>query len=295
MSLHPNDIQRRAHAASWLTALALLVLGGGFFRAQVVQNEMFRLSSERNRLREVPIPAARGIIYDRHGDVIAENIPGYSVSILGTSGDSLRSTLQRLAGIIPYSEEEIASAVRRLKRDPNRPIVVLADASFDQVSVLEEHRTEFPELIIQAAPKRFYPDGAAVAAFTGYTGEINESELNSTTYAGYKSGQQIGRSGLERQYEAQLRGREGSRYVEVDARGRVVQESGARPDEEPRSAPPLRTNIDLDLQRFIAAYLGDSLVAGVVAIEPKSGAVLALHSAPSFDPNRFIGGIPKEY
>ncbi len=295
MSLHPNDIQRRARAASWLTTIALLVLAGGFFRAQVLQNEQFRTSSERNRLREVPIPAARGIIYDRHGQIIAENIPGYSVSILVSGGDSLRATLQRLSGIIPFSEEQIESAVRRLKRDPNRPTVVLADATFDQVSVLEEHRTEFPELIIQSAPKRYYPDGGAVAAFTGYTGEINESELNSTTYAGYKSGQQIGKSGLERQYEAQLRGREGSRFVEVDARGRVVQESGARPDQEPVAAPDLRTNIDLDLQKFISAYLGDSLVAGVVALEPKSGAVLALHSAPSFDPNRFIGGIPKEY
>lgn len=295
MSLHPNDIQRRARAASWLTTLALLVLSGGFFRAQVLQNEQFRTSSERNRLREVPIPAARGIIYDRHGKIIAENIPGYSVSILVSGGDSLRATLQRLSGIIPLSEDQIESAVRRLKRDPNRPTVVLADASFDQVSVLEEHRTEFPELIIQSAPKRYYPDGGAVAAFTGYTGEINESELNSTTYAGYKSGQQIGKSGLERQYETQLRGREGSRFVEVDARGRVVQESGARPDQEPVAAPDLRTNIDLDLQKFIATYLADSLVAGVVALEPKTGAVLALHSTPSFDPNRFIGGVPKEY
>lgn len=294
MSLHPNDIQRRARAASWLTALALLFLAGGFFRAQVLQSASFRLSSERNRLREVPIPAARGIIYDRRGEIIAENIPGYSVSILSTR-DSLQATLQRLTSIIELSEEQIESAVRRLRRDPNRPTVVLADATFDQVSVLEEHRTEFPELIIQAAPKRYYPDGSAVAAFTGYTGEINESELNSTQYTGYKSGQQIGRSGLERQYEAELRGQEGSRFVEVDAHGRVVHESGARPDRPPIAARSLQTNIDLDLQRFIASYLGDSLVAGVVALEPKTGAVLALHSAPSFDPNRFIGGIPAAY
>ena len=294
MSLHPNDIQRRARAASWLTALALLFLAGGFFRAQVLQSASFRLSSERNRLREVPIPAARGIIYDRRGEVIAENIPGYSVSILSTPAE-LRATLQRLTSIIELSEDQIESAVRRLRRDPNRPTVVLSDATFDQVSVLEEHRTEFPELIIQAAPKRYYPDGAKVAAFTGYTGEINESELNSTQYSGYKSGQQIGRSGLERQYEAELRGQEGSRFVEVDARGRVVHESGARPDRPPVAARSLQTNIDLDLQRFIAEYLGDSLVAGVVAMEPKTGAVLALHSAPSFDPNRFIGGIPPAY
>lgn len=295
MSFHPNDVQRRGRAAAILVALSLAVLAGGFFRAQVLESARFRLSSERNRLREVPLPAARGIIYDRNGDIIAENIPGYSVTILSPSGDSLRATLQRLTGILELSDDQIESAVRRLRRDPNRPTVVLADASFDQVSVLEEHRSEFPSLIIQAAPKRYYPDGPAVAAFTGYTGEINESELNSAQYAGYKSGMQIGKSGLERQYEIELRGVEGSRFVEVDARGRVVQESGVRDDRPPQAAPALRTNIDLDLQRFIASYLSDSLVAGVVALEPSTGAVLALHSAPSFDPNRFIGGVSTSY
>ncbi len=295
MSLHPNDIQRRARLASWLTALSLVLLASGFFRAQVLESARYRLSSQKNRLREVPIPAARGIIYDRHGWVIAENVPGYSVTILSSSSDSLRSTLERLSTIIDLAPDEIESAVRRFKRDPNRPTVVLADASFDQVSVLEEHRTEFPSLIIQAAPKRRYPDGPAVSAFAGYTGEINEAELNSTEYKSYKSGQQVGRSGLEKQYESQLRGLEGSRFVEVDARGRVVREAGARPDRPATAAPPLVTNIDLDLQRFIAGYLGDSLVGGVVALEPRTGAVLAIHSAPAFDPNRFIGGVSAQY
>lgn len=295
MSLHPNDIQRRGRLAAWLATLSMLLLASGFFRAQVLDGARYQLSSEKNRLREVPIPAARGIIYDRHGDIIAENVPGYSVSILGVSADSLRSTLQRLSTIIGLAPADVESAVRRLRRDPNRPTVVLADASFDQVSVLEEHRTEFPSLIIQAAPKRRYPDGAAVSAFVGYTSEINETELNSTDFAKYKSGQQIGRSGLEKQYEDVLRGTEGSRYVEVDARGRVVREAGARPDRPATAAPALQTNIDLDLQRFIANYLGDSLVGGVVALEPQTGAVLAIHSAPGYDPNRFIGGIPTDY
>lgn len=295
MSLHPNDIQRRGRLAAWLTTLSLLALASGFFRAQVLESARYQLSSEKNRLREVPIPAARGNIYDRHGAIIAENVPGYSVTILSSSADSLRSTLERLSSIIDLTPSDIESAIRRLRRDPNRPTVVLADASFDQVSVLEEHRTEFPSLIIQAAPKRRYPDGPASSAFVGYTSEINETELNSTDYADYKSGQQIGRSGLEKQYERQLRGLEGSRFVEVDARGRVVRESGARPDRPATAAPPLQTNIDMDLQRFIASYLGDSLVGGVVAIEPTTGAVLAIHSAPTYDPNRFIGGIPADY
>ncbi|MEP7384072.1 MAG: penicillin-binding protein 2 [Gemmatimonadota bacterium] len=295
MSLHPNDIQRRGRLAAWLTALSLLLLASGFFRAQVLDSARYQLSSEKNRMREVPIPAARGNIYDRHGVIIAENVPGYSVSILSSSADSLRSTLTRLSTIIGLSPADIESAVRRLRRDPNRPTVVLADASFDQVSVLEEHRTEFPSLIIQAAPKRRYPEGPASSAFVGYTGEINEAELNSTDYANYKSGQQIGRSGLEKQYEKELRGEEGSRFVEVDARGRVVRDAAARPDRPAESAPPLQTNIDMDLQRFIAGYFGDTLVGGVVALEPRTGEVLAIHSSPTYDPNRFIGGVSTEY
>ncbi len=295
MSLHPNDIQRRARASSWLVAVSLALLAAGFFRAQVVESAKYQLSSERNRMREVPLPAARGLIYDRHGVIIAENIPGYSVSLLGTSAESLRQTLQRLASIIALTPPDIESAVRRYRRDPTRPTVVLSDASFDQVSVLEEHRTEFPSLIIQEAPKRRYPDGAAVSAFVGYTGEINESELNSTQFVGYKSGQQVGKAGLEQQYESRLRGTEGSRFVDVDARGRVVREAAARRDLDAIAAPALRTNIDMDLQRFIANYFGDSLVGGVVAIEPSTGAVLAIHSAPGYDPNRFVGGVRTDY
>ncbi len=295
MSFHPNDIQRRAVVATSVVLAAIGILGSAFFRAQVLEDAQYRLSSERNRLRQVPLPAARGVIYDRHGEIIAENVPGYSVSILGTSSDSLRSTLQALTRILPLAPEQVERAVQRFRSDPNRPTVILADATYEQVAQLEEHRVEFPSLIIQSAPKRYYPDGPAVAAFTGYTGQIRESELLSPRYEGYKSGQEIGMSGLERQYEKELRGKEGSRFVEVDARGRVVRDGADRDFDPPVAGQPLRTNIDLDLQRFIANYLGDTLVAGVVALEPQTGAVLALHSSPSFDPNRFIGGISRDY
>ena len=186
-------------------------------------------------------------------------------------------------------------ALATLVAAPASAAVIFSDASFDVVSVLEEHRVEFPGLIIQSAPKRYYPDGPAVAAFVGYTGEVNENELASTSFHGYKAGQQVGKDGLERQYESQLRGREGTRFVEVDARGRVVREAGARQDLLPEAAPPMYTNIDLDLQKFTVELFGDSLIGGGVALDPRSGAVLALHSAPTFDPNRFIGGIPVEY
>ncbi|MGZ8375870.1 MAG: penicillin-binding protein 2 [Gemmatirosa sp.] len=296
MSFHPNDVARRSRIARLLLVVAFVLLGGGFYRAQVLQHSDWVVQAEDNRLREVPLPAPRGIIYDRTGKVIAENLPGYTVSIVATSADSLRAALRRLNEIIPYSEEDIETAVRRYNRAPARPAVILADANFQQVSVLEEHRTEFPALIIQSAPKRWYPDSSVVASFVGYTGEISEPELATTRFEDYKAGMRIGKQGLERQYEAELRGREGYRFVEVDARGRVVREAGqARADQEPVPGPNLQTNIDLDLQRFTAQLFGDTVLGAAVAIDPETGGVLALHSSPTYNPNRFTGGIPKSY
>jgi len=295
MNFHPNDVQRRARVASGLLFLTIVFLVGSFFRAQVLQHSQYSLASEKNRLREVPIPAPRGQIYDRTGAIIAENIPGYTVSLLAPSEDSLRAALTRLGGTITLGPEAIDAAVKRFRRSPNRPAVIFGDASFDLVSVLEEHRIEFPGLIIQSSPKRYYPDGPAVASIVGYTAEITEEQLGSKAYAGYKSGQQVGRTGIEKQYESRLRGQEGVRFVEVDVRGRVVREAGARESLNPEAAQPLYTNIDLDLQKFVVKLFGDSLQGAVVALEPKSGEVLALHSAPTFDPNRFVGGVSRVY
>lgn len=294
MSFHPNAVQGRARIASALLFLAFLFLAGSFFRVQVVQGEKFDLQSETNRLRQVPLPAPRGVILDRTGKVIAEDLPGYSISLLVRTEDSLRVMMQHIGELVPVSPEQVGAAVRRFRREPTRPTVLFPDASIELVSILEERRVEFPGLIIQSAPRRHYPDGPAVSAIVGYTGEISEAELESERFAEYKAGQQVGKDGLERQYEDRLRGREGARFIEVDARGRVVREQ-ARPDLAPERPVALYTNIDLDLQRFVYELFGDSLIGGVVAMEPHSGEVLALHSAPTFDPNRFIGGIPRDY
>ena len=291
MSLHPNALQRRGRAAGILAALALGVLLSAFFRAQVLEYAEFALQSDDNRLNEVPLPAPRGMILDRNGQVIAENIPGYTVSILSQKSDSLRATLQRLSSILPLSDSTIDVIVRRFKAAQARPAVVLSDASFEQVSMLEEERSRFPNLVIQATPKRNYPDGKAVASIVGYTGEINEAELASKTYEGYRPGQQVGKAGLEKQYEALIRGIDGSRFVEVDAKGRVVRQAGARPDRLPEAGPELRTSIDMDLQRYTATLFDSTMQGGAVAMDPNTGAVLAIHSAPAFDPNDFIGGI----
>jgi penicillin-binding protein 2 len=295
MSFHPNDMRRRGQVATIMIVGLMLFLTGGFFRSQVLQHAKYTLQAETNRLRELPLPAPRGVIYDRHNKIIADNAIGYSVSVLMQREDSLRALLQRLTGTITLTPGQIEQTIRRFRRAPGRPAVIIPDAAFDVVSVLEEHRMQFPGLIIESSPRRFYPDGELVAPFVGYTGEISEAELAKVSDEDYKAGQQIGKRGLEKEYEEQLRGKEGSQYVEVDARGRIVRQEGARADLPPVSGSPLYTNIDIDLQRVAASVFGDSLTGGVVALEPKTGAVLALYSAPSWDGNRFIGGIPQQY
>lgn len=294
MSFHPNEIARRGRVVTIAVfgIFGLLLLR--FFSMQILLHAQYTLQSDKNRLNEIPLPAARGIIYDRNGAVIAENLPGYTVAILTPRDDSLRAILARVGARIPLSPTQIAVTVHRHRVNPQRPTVLYSDAPFDIVSILEEHRVEFPGLIIESSPKRHYPDSAAVSGFVGYTSDISEDVLASDRGVGYKAGQQIGTAGLERQYETVLRGQEGSRFVEVDSRGRVVRDAGVRAELPPLAGPALRTNIDLDLQRFVAKIFGDSLVGAAVVMEPTTGAVLALHSAPGYDPNLFIGGISTE-
>ena len=293
MSFHPNDIARRGRKAGVIVTGVVVVLLGSFFKTQVLNHSQWVMQSEDNRLRQIPIPAPRGVIYDRKGEVIAENSVAYNVSMLVKSRAELLETLDRLSELIPMSRKAREDAIKRLIRDPARPVSIFPDASFDQVAVLEEHRTDFPALIIAPTPKRVYPEGKAVWAFSGYTSEVSEDELTALVDSGYRPGQQIGKSGLERQYETLLRGREGGRFVEVDARNRIMREQGARPDLAALPGKDLKTYIDLDLQRFVFNIFGDSLIGAVVAVDPQTGGVLAMHTAPAIDPNRYIGGLPQ--
>ena len=295
MSFHPNDVVRRGRAASVIVCGVLVFLLSAFFRAQVIRNQDALLQSEENRLRQIPTAAPRGRILDRHGKPIAENVVGYSVALLAQSEDTLRATLNRLRTTIQLTNKQYQDAIKRYRRDQARPTVIIQDASFDVVSVLEEHHMDFPSLIIQSAPKRIYPDGEAVGAFVGYISEINEGELEKMSSEGYKPGQLVGKQGLEKEYERQLRGREGVQFVEVDARNRIVSTGRARESITPQEGPTLYTNIDLDLQEYIHSLFADTLAAAAVAMIPQTGEVLAIYSSPAIDPNRFVGGVPASY
>ena len=286
---HPHEVARRADQARWAVWAVALVLTVSFFRLQILSAGRYKLQSEENRLRPVPIPAPRGLILDRNGNVLAENVPGYSIGLLAPTTDSLRATLQRIAPIAGLDSIAIRKILRQARRTPYEPAVVRRDAPFDLVSALEERRSLIPGLVVQSEPRRRYPYGAVSAHAVGYVQEMNEQDLEQHEDA--HPGALIGRDGLEREYDDALRGKDGVRFVEVDALGRTVRESEAESGLPPVQGQTVTTSIDIDLQRYVSQTFPAGRRGAVVAMDPSSGQVLALYSSPSYDPNAFIGGI----
>ncbi|MGH7498735.1 MAG: penicillin-binding protein 2, partial [Gemmatimonadales bacterium] len=283
-------VRERAEAAQWILLLAFLVLAGAFFRTQILQHEKFQLKAETNRLRPISVTAPRGAILDWRGEIIAENVPGYSVKLLAPSADSLRAVLARLDRFVPLDTSQVEEIVHRFAQARYQPALVFGDATFETVARLEEHRFVLPGLVIQAEPKRLYPAGKAVAHLVGYVSEVTEQDLAANRFPGAGLGSIVGKAGLEREYDDTLRGAEGVRYIEVNARGRLVREEAGAASLLPMPGKPIETTIDLDLQRFIDSIWPAGIRGAMVAMTP-DGKVRALYSAPAYNPNDFVGGI----
>jgi penicillin-binding protein 2 len=265
-----------------------------FFRVQILFSSRYQLASEQNRLRAVPLPAPRGLILDRNGVPLAENVPGYTVALLASSEDSLAAVVRRIAPMVGLDLNELPAILRRYRRSPNDPVPILQNAAFETVSALEERRVLVPGLVIQTEPKRRYPFDFATAHVIGYVSEISEAELASGDFPQARPGTLVGRDGLERSYDARLRGKDGVRFVEVDAMGRTVRDQGVAPPLEPQPGENLRTTLDIGLQRFVMEVFPPGRRGAVVVLDPRTGGILAMYSSPSYDPNEFIGGIEPE-
>lgn len=287
------DVQQRgARLLVWaLSAVVALA----YFRVQILDHHKYDVQSESNRLRWIPLPAPRGLITDRHGMIIAENVPGYTVTLLPAPEDSLRRRLQRIAPIVHLDAAGIERVLQRFRRAQYQPVVVLTDAPFDVVSAIDERRLIFPGVVIEPEPKRHYPDSSAVAHLVGIVGEVTDQDLVSRRDSVLRLGSLIGKDGLERAYDDTLRGKDGERFVEVSARGYVVREAGAAQTLQPEPGTTLRTTIDLDLQRYVARVFPTGMRGAIVALLPSTGEILALYSSPTYDPNAFVGGVSPEY
>ncbi|MEX2571027.1 MAG: penicillin-binding protein 2 [Gemmatimonadota bacterium] len=284
--------RRRAAIATLLVAGIVVFLGSAFFRTQVVRSEDFTLRADENRMRVIPVPAPRGAVLDRNGELIAETLTSYSLYLQPTSIDSARVALLLLQPTLELGEAHMERMIGELRERPEQPLLLARALSFDQVSWIEENRADLPQLALDPFPQRHYPAGEAVAHLIGYVSEISREELNdSVAWDGYRSGQLVGRSGIERQYEGVLGGELGERYVEVDARGRMIGTIAPREAVPPMPGESLHLTIDLSLQRFIHRTFPRESNGAVVAIVPSTGEVLALYSNPSYDPNDLIGTV----
>jgi penicillin-binding protein 2 len=283
--------ERRSLAARGLVVLAILFLGTALFRLQVVEGEQYAMTARENRLRELPIPAPRGTIYDRTGRVVAENVPGYMIQLMPGDADVMNATIEQLRPLLGLSDTDIQRARRRWTRQRHLPMVLLHDAPETAVAALAERRFQFPNVLVHEYAKRRYPAGEAIAHFIGYVNEINDRQLQSREFEGYSMGQWIGQAGLERQYERRLGGVPGKRFLEMDAR--ATSSGGCRRRWACRRYPAATcTSTSTSTCRSTSTPSGrPTRPAPSSPSIPQTGGVLAYYSYPTYDPNIWIGGI----
>jgi penicillin-binding protein 2 len=272
----------------------LAALTFSFVQIQVVASEEYALVAQENRLRSIMTRAPRGTLFDRHGQVVAENVVAYQVLLMPAPRDSILAELDRLRPVLGLTDGQIERVMRRYEREPHLPLEVLRDAPLGAVARLKERRFLFPGVLVHEYPKRRYPAGEAVGHFVGYVAEISREELERPEFRGYRQGRWIGKAGLERHYERELGGEPGVRYLEVDARGRILQWLPEEAGVPPIPGRDLQLHLDVDLQRYMMEIFPQGRRGGFVAVDPRTGGVLALYSTPGYDPNLLVGGVDAE-
>jgi penicillin-binding protein 2 len=255
---------------------------------QVVSHEHFSTLSEDNRVKLVPVPPTRGLIYDRQGVMLAHNRPSFSLEITPESVPDLDATLRGLEEIVDVRPGDISRFRTLLKRRRRFESVALrTNLNEEEIARFAVNRYRFPAVEIEARLTRDYPLSSSVAHVVGYVGRIDEREVLTLDTANYAGTTHIGKTGIEKAYEDVLHGRVGYEQVETNAEGRLLRVLAHRPAVSGRD---VYLHLDMSLQLAAEAALGEE-TGGVVAIEPQSGAVLALVSKPGFDPNLFVNGI----
>ena len=253
--------------------------------------------SEKNRLRRVELVAERGYIYDRNGEVLVRNRPSFQIALQALhlprkkeGRDSVFNLLlgiKDMNGVRVFDSLSLDTAFQRTRWIKNRPIRILEDASPEQVAVIEEHSSELPGVVTLTESRRDYPYGTLASHVLGYTSEISEEQLKLPAFEGYSQGDRIGQKGLEQEYDAEFRGKNGVKLVEVNAFGREVGSPRAVEGMAPVPGYHLVSTIDLKLQKAAEAAIPDSVRGALVAIDPRNGEILAMVSSPRLDPNIF--------
>ena len=275
-----------------ISVLVIAVLIGRAAYLQIYQGEYYAGLADGNRIRIVPSMAPRGTFYDRNGELLVTNRPGFSVSLLPLTAPISDDVIDRLSDLLKVPTDEIKTKIAG--HSGFNPIRIKTDVTPDIVSIIEEQKSQYPGVVIEVTPIRDYILNQEGAHTFGYVSEINDTELEKMKDEGYKSGDIIGKFGLEKVYDKELRGENGGQQVEVDVSGKPVQILGRK---EPVPGDDLELTIDINLQQAAEKAVDEQLTqigahaAAAVVMNPQTGEILAMVSRPAFDPNLFAHGI----
>ncbi|MHB0886078.1 MAG: penicillin-binding protein 2 [Bacillota bacterium] len=295
-----RDLEKRVNIFSIVVLLVFTTLGGRLAYMQLIQGKHYEKLAEGNRVRKLPIASPRGVFYDRYGAVLAANRPAFAVYITPAGLSQPDEVISRVAGIIGMTPEEVKKKITVQAGRPFEPVRLKTNLTPEEHTRLEELKSELPGVGVDVQPIRDYLNGELAANIMGYVGEVTADQLAGDKANTYESGDIVGQSGLEKTLDRYVRGVDGGRLVEVDARGRAVTTIGQI---DPQPGDNVILTIDGELQKTTEKALDDAIAAlqkqakaqtgvgAAVVVNVKTGEVLALADRPSYDPNLFASGI----
>lgn len=281
----PLLVRRRLTVCLGAALLGFLLLLGRLWYLQIVLGSEMRASSENNRIRLHRVQATRGTVVDRYGRVMIDSRPSFDAVLVPEDSHDIHLTIENLAHFLNESTADLHNLVKASGRPPFQEVTVKRDLSFEEVAAIETHQLDLPGVSLQITPRRSYPFGTTLAHLLGYVGEASPKDLQADNR--YRMGDMVGKTGLEKRWEAALRGVNGGQQVEVDSVGRKLR---VLREVEEVPGDVVKLTIDLDLQLATAAALGER-DGSVVALDPNNGEILAYVNHPSFDPNVFARGV----
>jgi len=289
---HEKDarlVRSRVVVGAVAILLLICVLIARLYYLQVIQYEYHSTLSENNRVHVQPIPPTRGLIFDRNGVIIADNRPSFSLSMTRERSGDWQHVLDVIVEVLELTADDRALFEKRMKqgRRPFEPVPILFELNEEQIARIAVNQFRLPGVEVVAQLVRHYPQGPHFAHSVGYVGRINEKELKTLDPVNYSGTHHIGKTGIERFYEPELHGQVGYEEVETNARGRVLR---VLKRTDPVPGKDIVLSLDIKLQEAAEEALGGRRGA-IVALDPRTGEVLAMVSQPSFDPNLFVTGI----